>query len=74
MGIPQSGFAIQANTEKTCRMSRAPGVSLPKAVMKAMKKNTAQMSRKTAIPMRPPRQLEMMVFSFAPRTINTLFY
>jgi hypothetical protein len=45
-------------TDTACRMARACGVSFPNAVMKAMKKTAARRSRKTAIPVRPPRQLK----------------
>lgn len=52
-------------TDTACRMARPCGVSFPNAVMKAMKKTAAQRSRKTAMPVMPPRQLKRIFFRFS---------
>jgi hypothetical protein len=60
MGIPHNGFAMMANSSTPPRIVLARGVSLPNAVMNAIKNTTIQTAMNIATAHKPRFQFLLM--------------
>jgi hypothetical protein len=74
MGIPHNGFAMIANSSKPFRIDLARGVSLPNAVMNAIKNTASQTAMNSATAPIPRFQFCLMSFKRFRMNFSPLYF